>query len=112
MTDIEKAMQYLKNLYNIAKVILSSESCKKFNMDSLPYENLKSWTDVCITALEKQMPKKPAIIVFWAKTEVFYCPCCMKRIISKIDNEWVAGSHQKYCSDCGQALDWEERNER
>ena len=108
MTDIEKAIQYLKNLYNIAEVILSSELCKKFSMDSSPYKNLKSWADVGITALEKQIPKNPNIRVFCDKIEISYCPCCGKKIISKVGSEWVAGNRQKYCSDCGQALDWRE----
>lgn len=62
-----------------------------------------------IKALEKQIPKKP--IKETAKLidfQEFYCPCCKNKIISKMDGEWLAGRLQKYCDECGQALDWSE----
>lgn len=44
-----------------------------------------------ISALEKQIPKKP---VNRKGTTYFYCPCCDSNNINQ------------YCADCGQALDW------
>lgn len=62
-------------------------------------------------ALEKQIPKKPIMeksnnICF----DEFCCPSCKKRIISRLDGEWIAGKTQKYCDECGQAIDWSEDN--
>ena len=61
-----------------------------------------------VSALEKQIPKKPIPQVvkggkrligngWWCKgTTVYKCPCC---------NSWITLTY-KYCIDCGQALDW------
>ncbi len=58
-------------------------------------------------AIEKQIKKKPIMgksknICF----DDFFCPSCNKRIISRLDGEWIVGKTQKYCDECGQALDW------
>ena len=47
--------------------------------------------DVAISALEKQIPKKPENR---EGTTYFYCPCC------------DSNNAYEYCGDCGQALDW------
>ena len=64
--------------------------------------------DVAISALEKQIPKKPTPQIvkggkrligngWWCNgTTVYKCPCC---------NSWITQTY-KYCIDCGQALDW------
>lgn len=61
-----------------------------------------------ISALEKQIPKKPTPHKVevdkikigntnWCKgTTVFRCPCC---------NEFISRTYT-YCSECGQALEW------
>ena len=60
-----------------------------------------------IKALEKQLPKKPITdSTHYAGFEDFLCPSCKKRIISRLDGNWLAGRPQKYCDECGQALDW------
>ena len=65
--------------------------------------------ETAIEALEKLIPKKPiedaARIVDY---QTFYCPICNKKIISRLDGNWIVGRIQKYCDDCGQALDWRE----
>ena len=48
-----------------------------------------------ISALEKQIPKKPVPTQQPCKSR-FACSICDKRIYSK----------QKFCDRCGQALDW------
>lgn len=57
---------------------------------------------IACVALNKQIPKKPildtispSVIKWWR------CPVCNKIII-----DCIAGKPQKYCDDCGQALDW------
>ena len=66
--------------------------------------------DTAISALEKQIPKKPTLHIVqpveapikigcgrWGKgTTVYECPNC---------KEWVSKTY-KYCPDCGQALKW------
>lgn len=60
-----------------------------------------------IGLIEKQIPKKPIIgKANFIDFQDFCCPSCNKKIITKIDGEWIAGRLQKYCDDCGQALDW------
>lgn len=62
-----------------------------------------------ILALEKQIPKKPIVDpTNLCEFQNFRCPKCNKKIISRVDGEWVAGSLQGYCDDCGQRLDWSE----
>lgn len=60
---------------------------------------------VVCAALEKQISKKP-IIDNCANYKNYICPCCKKQIIRKIDDGFVAGRKQKYCDNCGQAIDW------
>ena len=50
--------------------------------------------DIAIEALEKQIPKKP---IKWDSE--YICPECSADLY--IENE------EDYCTDCGQALDWD-----
>ena len=68
--------------------------------------------EIAINALEKQIPKRP--IEDRAKLtdfQTFSCPICHKKIVSRIDGNWIAGRPQKYCDDCGQKLLWESDTE-
>lgn len=83
-------------------------------------ENLKEWFDndgigeidavdfiLALNALDKQIPKKPIEdTANLTDFKTFHCPTCNKKIVSRLDGEWIAGRPQKYCDDCGQALDW------
>ena len=51
-----------------------------------------------IEALEKQIPKKPITLGEDIDRDVGQCPNC-KEIIDTYED-------YKYCSDCGQAIDW------
>lgn len=58
--------------------------------------------DLTISALEKQMPKKPILdTIFPSGVKWWRCPVCNKIIVGCIANR-----PQKYCSNCGQALDF------
>lgn len=69
--------------------------------------------DCIVSALEKQIPKKPN------ETEAYphrlYCPNCYypfernKSEIALIREHFIVGN--KYCPDCGQALDWSDTND-
>ena len=54
--------------------------------------------DMAISALEKQVPKKPISLGEDIDRDVGQCPNC-KEIIDTYED-------YKYCSDCGQAIDW------
>ena len=58
--------------------------------------------DIAIYALEKQIPKKPILdTIFPSGVKWWRCPVCNKIIVGCIANR-----PQKYCSNCGQALDF------
>lgn len=59
-----------------------------------------------IEILQKQIPKKPKNFFRNMYAQEYLCPFCKIRIISKINGEFIAGSKDKYCSHCGQAIDW------
>lgn len=58
--------------------------------------------DIAISALEKQIPKKPILdTIFPSGVKWWRCPVCNKIIVGCIANR-----PQKYCANCGQALDF------
>ena len=58
--------------------------------------------DIAISALEKQIPKKPILdTIFPSGVKWWRCPVCNKIIVGCIANR-----PQKYCSNCGQALNF------
>lgn len=73
--------------------------------DDERYTIFASALEMASDALEKQIPKKPNISKEEYTTN-YKCPTCGCRLISKIDGEYVAGNHYKYCYICGQAIDW------
>lgn len=48
---------------------------------------------LAISALEKQIPKKPDL------DGGIYCPCCLHEFKENYDTT-------SYCPNCGQAIDW------
>ena len=85
---------------------------KQWNEDLLPYEDEKEGIEchnIAISALEKQIPKKPIPHIVNAEkiktsngycgkgTTIYYCPNC-KDFISRM---------YTYCHKCGQKLLWE-----
>lgn len=58
---------------------------------------------LCAKALEKQIPKKPICKIYKSDniylgtSESYFCPTCNNGLI------WI---NDKYCKDCGQALNW------
>lgn len=53
---------------------------------------------LAITALEKQMPKKPV-------KDEYYHECCPNCGWVVCYNEW-GGRYLPHCENCGQAIDW------
>lgn len=80
---------------------------------SISKEALIECREVIHKALEKQIPKKPIIDnrnFHYVDYKDYLCPCCQKRIISKIDGDFIAGGKVNYCDNCGQTLDWSDDN--
>ena len=93
-----------------AQEALSLLNDMEFNKN---YQGVQEYTEmllVCKEALDKQIPKK-CRIKSAAELQTFYCPTCEQVVVSRIENEWLAGRLQKYCDNCGQALDWSENND-
>lgn len=68
--------------------------------------------DMAISALEKQVGKKPKIVPNeFQKYEEdewndYLCPKCGRTIISKHNGQWFCGKRQHFCDLCGQRIDW------
>ena len=62
--------------------------------------------ETAISALEKQVLKKPKKKEENQYSTFYDCPCCGGYLVSKIDGELCGGQKYKYCYRCGQALDW------
>ena len=81
------------------------------NLSENAYINMCSVEEmnIAIKALEKQIPKKLIIDnrnCHYVDYKDYICPCCEKRIITKIDGDFLAGRKQNYCDECGQAINW------
>ena len=63
-----------------------------------------------VSAIEKQIPKKPEMKSFQGFTQQvasqLCCPNCSKPVI----NYWNKKINPPHCMICGQALDWSENN--
>lgn len=76
----------------------------------LDNQALKEDVNMAKEALQKQIPKKPIDIctpvVTWG-----ICPVCKGEIDKLGDQPNRVFIHDRYCKDCGQALDWSDENE-
>ena len=62
--------------------------------------------EIVISALEKQIPKKPKEMRIDVINDLMIsCPCCKKYIVL-----WNNTHKPPYCQHCGQALDWKNEN--
>lgn len=74
---------------------------------SIPKEALIGCREVIHKALEKQIPKKLKTIKVGLSGSVLLCPSCENEMAMICDSVWQKGRYkQKYCDNCGQALDW------
>ena len=103
---IKKAIRHFECMKNDAVVVLDSGFGTHPGESDLVYRNRKMYAELAINALEKQIPKKPEYEADgYADGELVYdyakCPICGHDFEYGI-NDWGC----KYCSDCGQKLDW------
>lgn len=85
---IEEVIQILKDIYPSQKQIVTGE-----------YPHVAEGIDLAISALEKQIPISPNVMVRETdirKYEFYYCENCGLGIAEK----------GNYCIHCGQKLDW------
>ena len=98
MTDIQKAIKHFECVRDGAIAVLDSGFGTKPNESNTVYKNRKLYAELAISALEKQIPKKP----IKSDREIRYCE------VWKCHNcgfEW-SGRVVDYCYKCGQAIDW------
>lgn len=93
----KEAIKLLSNRYIVVSMHVNKDYCVK-NNDAI---------DTAIEALKKQVPMKPTVQNEDEYVVNYKCPKCGCRFVSKIDGEFVAGMHYKYCYICGQRIDWE-----
>lgn len=107
----EEALKHFKNVRDSTMVILDSGFGTKPNENNIVYRNRKLYAELAISALEKQIPKKPDTKITNRGIDItgeydidsdYLCPVC-ECIVGDCEREdyWY-----KYCPDCGQALDW------
>lgn len=66
--------------------------------------------EIAISALEKQIPKKPYKRKEHKQND-YYCAVCRYYLGDEMELKFV-GLQPKFCPNCGQALDWRENDER
>lgn len=100
----------------VACTTLDCEHCKECQ-DKPKFNEMK---DMVISALEKQIPKKPIKIFYdeqddddWYDEKYTYqCPLCKENEVgwySKEICEWIYQT--AHCERCGQAIDWRNEDE-
>lgn len=101
--EIERAIKHFKCVLNDAQVVLDSGFGQGPNESSLVYDTRKRNAQLAINALEKQIPKKPINV----ENHYYECPCCKRDLGISDDDIFVYDEPKpQYCSNCGQALDW------
>ena len=99
MKGIKKAIMHFEYVKRGAVAVLDSGFGTKPNECSIVYENRKLYAELAITALEKQIPKKPI-----GRHTSYKCPICDRRVRSGKGSSSFGVDH--FCQRCGQALDW------
>ena len=67
-------------------------------------DNLIEAVKVVSAAAKYRIPQKPEkSISYWATSKAKTCPTCKYGVLL---------GNPKFCSHCGQAIDWSEKNER
>ena len=93
MTDIQKAIKFAKSEIKSLELAPKINGCE---MKEWWKKQIEIW-ETAISALEKQIPKKVNISLNGTTGWNTKCQC---------PNSHSMVSHGKYCSNCGQALDF------
>lgn len=82
-----------------------------YNGKSISKEALIECREVIHKALEKQIPKKLKATKVGQFGLVLLCPSCENEMAMIYNSVWQKGKYkQKYCDNCGQALDFGDLN--
>jgi rubrerythrin len=101
MNDIKKSIEVLKEQIIKNEKILDGLP-EKARAGATDLSNVVKACHVAISALEKQIPKKPKQYTDTFKMTYYFCPIC----------EYVRiTGNQKRCDVCGQKIDWEVESE-
>mgnify|MGYP000593251972 CR=1 FL=1 len=74
---------------------------------SISKETLIECREIIHKALEKQIPKKPILKEYGFFGPYPFCSWCDNALINTRNDSW---HKEKFCPNCGQALDWSEQN--
>lgn len=96
--NIEKAIETLKMENELMQFDPNTGEDYPIELQNQDNQDLYNANLIAISALEKQIPKKPVIFF---NEKILYCPSCTENVNK---DDW-------YCSQCGQKIDWEEENE-
>jgi hypothetical protein len=103
--DMNNPLEPLK----VEQALRSEQMKLEYRQTNKPNEiNILDYT--VIAALEKQIPKKPKKLTYKPLLDFgwrYECPNCKCACGESIYHEAVT-SDQIFCTQCGQALDWEE----
>lgn len=109
------AIQALEEIQEYRELGTVEDILKVFNNQreiiAAQHETLKQYRAIGTVeefkALKEKSVAKKVISFEYQNGHINYgCPICKRKIISKIDGEWCAGSFQEHCDKCGQKLDW------
>lgn len=99
MTE-QEAIKILKIKRGAAVAVLDSGFGTNDGENNIVYRTRKELCDICISALEKQLPKKATHPYEHCANP--QCPVCGDWEWSTYKSQWKPN----YCPNCGQALDW------
>lgn len=89
--DVKEAIKMFQNLIFVENHKIAENHCRK----------------LAIEALEKQIPKKPILKEYGFFGPYPFCSWCDNVLINTRNDSW---HKEKFCPNCGQALDWSEQN--
>lgn len=74
------------------------QKCYWYETYGITFDEFEEFLSNGIKGIEKQIPKKPIEIDTYG--EYYKCPICNKYIVDNF------GCADKFCRECGQAIDW------
>lgn len=87
--------------------ILNPEHRENYEEQPDGLEQIETAMRMGMEALKKQQPVKPKEFAFTREIEICHILYSENVVLSKCGHcDAVVPLHSKYCSDCGQALDW------
>lgn len=99
--NIEKAIEVLKMDNELMQFDPNTGEDYPIELQNQDNQDLYNANLIAISALEKQISKKPKQYTDSFKITYYFCPVC----------EYIrVRSKQKRCENCGQLLDWEAEN--